>query len=158
MTTQSTIIIKAWTQKFTVIDCGPVSITRYYIKYCNDLFKVYSTRKMCMYFNISFHCVLLRVYRSAPVIVLLPDTWNCGLRMRRECRERFPRHCGLTIMTCIASGFLWRWQRRKRSRHSRRMRNAQLYVSGKRPMATRLQLEFGDNIKNNTWNNTSELP
>ena len=23
---------------------------------------------------------------------LLPDTWNCGLRMRRECRERFPRH------------------------------------------------------------------
>ena len=23
---------------------------------------------------------------------LLPDTWNCGLRMRQECRERFPRH------------------------------------------------------------------
>ena len=23
---------------------------------------------------------------------LLPDTENCGLRMRRECRERFPRH------------------------------------------------------------------
>ena len=23
---------------------------------------------------------------------LLPDTWNCVLRMRRECRERFPRH------------------------------------------------------------------
>ena len=23
---------------------------------------------------------------------LLPDTLNCGLRMRRECRERFPRH------------------------------------------------------------------
>ena len=23
---------------------------------------------------------------------LLPDTWNCGLRMRRECWERFPRH------------------------------------------------------------------
>ena len=21
---------------------------------------------------------------------LLPDTLNCGLRMRRECRERFP--------------------------------------------------------------------
>ena len=28
---------------------------------------------------------------------LLPDTWNCGLRMRRECRERFPRHRGLAI-------------------------------------------------------------
>ena len=23
---------------------------------------------------------------------LLPDTQNCGLRMRRECRERFPHH------------------------------------------------------------------
>ena len=23
---------------------------------------------------------------------LLPDTQNCSLRMRRECRERFPRH------------------------------------------------------------------
>ena len=23
---------------------------------------------------------------------LLPDTQDCGLRMRRECRERFPRH------------------------------------------------------------------
>ena len=23
---------------------------------------------------------------------LLPDTQNCGLHMRRECRERFPRH------------------------------------------------------------------
>ena len=25
---------------------------------------------------------------------LLPDTQNCGLRMRQECRERFPRHRG----------------------------------------------------------------
>ena len=25
-------------------------------------------------------------------IGLLPDTQNCGLRMRRECRELFPRH------------------------------------------------------------------
>ena len=23
---------------------------------------------------------------------LLPDTYNCGLRMRRDCRERFPRY------------------------------------------------------------------
>ena len=23
---------------------------------------------------------------------LLPDTWTCGLRIHRECRERFPRH------------------------------------------------------------------
>ena len=26
------------------------------------------------------------------IIGLLPDTSNCGLRMRRECRERFLRH------------------------------------------------------------------
>ena len=26
---------------------------------------------------------------------LFPDTQDCGLRMRRECRERFPRHIGL---------------------------------------------------------------
>ena len=28
---------------------------------------------------------------------LLVDRQNCGLRMRRECRERFPRHRGLAI-------------------------------------------------------------
>ena len=33
----------------------------------------------------------------------LPDTSNCGLRMRRECRERFPRHRGLAIQTCITA-------------------------------------------------------
>ena len=34
---------------------------------------------------------------------LLPDTQNCGLRMSRECRERFPRHRGLAIPTCITA-------------------------------------------------------
>ena len=34
---------------------------------------------------------------------LLPDTKNCWLRMRRECRERFPRHLGLVIPTCITA-------------------------------------------------------
>ena len=34
----------------------------------------------------------------------------------------------------LTSGFLWNRQRGKRSRHSRRMRNLQFYVSGKRPM------------------------
>ena len=32
---------------------------------------------------------------------LLSDTQNCGLRMRRERRKRFPRHQGLAIPTCI---------------------------------------------------------
>ena len=34
----------------------------------------------------------------------------------------------------LTSGFLWSRWRGKRSRHSRRMRNLQFYVSGKRPM------------------------
>ena len=28
--------------------------------------------------------------RARAYMGLLPDTQNCGLRMRRECRERFP--------------------------------------------------------------------
>ena len=45
---------------------------------------------------------------------------------------RFPRHRGLAIPTCImARASQWRG---KRSRHSRRMRDPQFYVSGKKPM------------------------
>ena len=81
---------------------------------------------------------------------LLPDTKYCGLRMRQECRERFPRHQlqriplvsnpGMHHGTCVThvpwcmSGSLTRCGRGKRSRHSRRMRNPQLCVSGKRPI------------------------
>ena len=81
---------------------------------------------------------------------LLPDTWNCGLRMHRECRERFPRHQlqrkplvsnpGMHHGTCVThvpwcmSGALACGGRGKRSRHSRRKHNPQFYVSGKRPM------------------------
>ena len=43
-----------------------------------------------------------------------------------------------TCMTCVpwwlTIGFLWSRPRGKRSRHSRRMRNLQVYVTGKRPM------------------------
>ena len=81
---------------------------------------------------------------------LLPDTQNCGLRMRRECRERFPRHRlqrkpigsdpGMHHGTCVThmpwcmSGSLNPRRRGKLSRHSRRMRNPQVCISGKRPM------------------------
>ena len=83
---------------------------------------------------------------------LLPDTYNCGLLMHRECRERFPqhrlqrkplvrrsrhasrhaRHARALMHVGIANP---RW-RGKRSRHSRRMRNPLFYVSGKRPIPT----------------------
>ena len=36
----------------------------------------------------------------------------------------------------LISGFLWSQWRGKRSRHSRRMRNQQFYVSGKRPIVS----------------------
>ena len=81
---------------------------------------------------------------------LLPDTWNCGLCRRRECRERFPRHprvsdpdmhhgtCMPHVPWCmwgsLTSSFLWSRWREKLSRHSRRMPNPQFYISGKRPM------------------------
>ena len=70
----------------------------------------------------------------------------------RECSECFPNHCKLAIPACIMApavtyvpwcmpgslsrGFLWRRRCGKRTRHSRRMRNPQFYVSGKRPMET----------------------
>ena len=38
---------------------------------------------------------------------LLPDTQNCGQRMGRECRKRFPICCGLAIPTCITA-HAWR--------------------------------------------------
>ena len=34
---------------------------------------------------------------------LWPDTLNCGLRMHGECQERFPRHRGLAIPTCVTA-------------------------------------------------------
>ena len=70
--------------------------------------------------------------------------------MRRECRERFPRPprvsdpdmhhgtCVTHVPWCmpgsVTSGFLWSRWLGKRSRHPRRMRNPQCYVSGKRPI------------------------
>ena len=42
---------------------------------------------------------------------LLLETQNCGLRMRREYRERFSRYRGLVIPTCTtacASRYVWR--------------------------------------------------
>ena len=80
----------------------------------------------------------------------LPDTQNVGLRMRWECRERFPRHrlqrklpvsdpgmhhgtCVTHVPWCNVGIANTRW-RGKRSRHSRRMRNPQFCASGKRPI------------------------
>ena len=39
--------------------------------------------------------------RSIDAMGPISDAYNCGLRMRREWRERFPRHRELAIPTCI---------------------------------------------------------
>ena len=44
------------------------------------------------------------------------------------------RHGTWCMPGSLTSGFLWTRWRGKRSRHSRCMRNPQIYVSGKRPM------------------------
>ena len=90
-----------------------------------------------------------------------PHLWHNGPLTRyaklwvahaRECRERFPRRasdpdihhgtCVTHLPWCmpgsLTSGFLWRRWRGKRSRHSRRMRNPQFCVSGKRPIMRNL--------------------
>ena len=77
---------------------------------------------------------------------LLPDTLNCGLRLIRECRERFPRHQlqrkpllsdpGMHHGTCVThvpwcmSGSLSHGG----GENVPGMRNLQCYVSGKRPV------------------------
>ena len=94
--------------------------------------------------------VLLMLWQGT--MGLLPDTENCEVRMRRECRERFPRHRSLAIPTCITasawrmpgsltSGFLWSLWRGKRYRHSRRMRNPRFCISGKRPIGGCILIE-----------------
>ena len=95
---------------------------------------------------------------------LLPDTENCGLRMRRECRERFPRHrlqrkplvsdpsmhhgtCVTHVLWCMPWSLTRRW-RGKRAWHSRCMRNPQCCVSGRRRIGLRHSLV--------TWGNAQK--
>ena len=57
---------------------------------------------------------------------------------RESDSDKYHGTCVTHVQWCMAgsltSCFLWSRWRGKRSRHSRRMRNTQFYVSGKRPM------------------------
>ena len=99
-----------------------------------------------VYGRVNIHWQLIDSSRHGPLARYV----KLRVRMRRECRERFPRHRRWAIPTCITA----RASRTcrdacrdrqlsvsfeiggggKRSRHSRRMRNLQFYVSGKRPI------------------------
>ena len=117
--------------------------------------------------NDGFASTCLAVLQCNLITGLLPDTQNCGLRMRRECRERFPRrhgdpdmHQGMCVThvpwcmpILLTSSFLWSQWREKSSRHSRRMRNPQFYVSGKRPMLRQL-MYTRDKYEMNAFINT----
>ena len=56
----------------------------------------------------------------------------------------------------LTSGFLWSRLRGKRSRHSRRMRNPQYYVSGKRPIKS--HDEQSDNQNTDGEENKHQIP
>ena len=59
--------------------------------YCRSTSRGYNVRHCCSW-----------IETDLPM-GLLPDTYNCGLHIRRECRERFPRQRRLAIPTCITA-------------------------------------------------------
>ena len=62
--------------------------------------------------------------------------------------SRYVKHVPWCMPGLQTSGFLWSRWRGKRSRHSRRKRNPQTYVTGKRPMANILWWDALDSITN----------
>ena len=50
---------------------------------------VVATRQIHVICDGNLFCLVLDA-QCKHYMGLLPDTYNCGLRMRRECRERFP--------------------------------------------------------------------
>ena len=64
----------------------------------------------------------------------MPGTFSPPPGVKRS--RHASRHVPWCIPGSLTSGFLLSRWRGKRSRHPRRMRNPQLYVSGKRPMKT----------------------
>ena len=88
------------------------------------------------------------VFRSVYSMGLSPDTQDCGLRMRRECQERFPHHRfqrkppvsdpGMHHVTCVTHvPWCMSWLLTRSDGEMlpafRCMRNPQFYVSGKIP-------------------------
>ena len=93
------------------------------------------------------------------IMGVLPDTWNRWLRMRRECREHFPRHRlqrkplvsdpGMHQGTCVThvpwfmSGSLTNGGGGNACVTKRkRMHNQQFYESGKRPISRLLSWHY----------------
>ena len=62
--------------------------------------------------------------------------------------DMYVSHVPWCIPWLQTSGFLWSQWRRKRSRHSRCMRNPTFYISGKRPICKNLQIYAIHEISN----------
>ena len=79
------------------------------VPYCTSLNKYSNMRsaKDCSQYQsytlVTYEPSLTLIKQPQWKMGLLPDTQNGILRMRRECRERFPRHRGLAIPTCITA-------------------------------------------------------
>ena len=113
--------------------------TRYIAKNINTadkpsaIYKRYQTWIVFLLYNGTLaRCVKFRV-AHAPGI---PGTFSPPPRVSDP--DMHHSTCATHVPWCmpgsLASGFPWSRWRGKRSRHSRRMRNPQFYVSGKRPM------------------------
>ena len=59
---------------------------------CNPVLYTFLTYLWIRVFRISMETSQVIRARTCVYMGLLSDKENCGLRMRRECRERFPRH------------------------------------------------------------------
>ena len=66
-------------------------------------------------------------------------------------------HLSWCMLGSLTSGFLWSQWRGKRSRYSQRMRNAQLYVSGKRPMVCQRKPITWIDVDQNLWRHRAIL-
>ena len=108
-----------------------------------------------LYLHIFLRVVSLALKQRDCSMGLLPDTWNCRLRMRRECRERFPlppisENRLLAIPACITAR-AWRTCRDacRDCLHAVTGKtfpafpahaHPQFYVSGKRPIVNEVAL------------------
>ena len=102
------------------------------MKFCDCIVKCCDFNdgsKRCSNRSCKHKCAYCAMNKEDYIMGILPDAYNCGLRMCWECRDCFPRHRAVMHV-----GIANRHWRGKRSWDSRRMHNTQFYVSDKRPM------------------------
>ena len=103
---------------------------------CSGLAWCGISRKICTRFSFALFavvvssgpsdsCGVFNNIRHVCFMALIPDTQNCELCIRWECRERFPRHRLQRKTLVIDSGM----HHGKHSRHSRRLRKPQFCIS-----------------------------